>query len=254
MAKKKVRPRPGALLELLENREMTQVDAADSEVGTGVDRKTLAKINRGEEVKLETLQRVATRLHVPVSYFWETSTTPDQTGGSFDPTCTVMLRRLDAERLAELIKGAQKVEWLLNVQAIDDNARRLLQRLESAVSTAQPTELFKYDLSHQLNQLEAVDSLADFLQELGKHRLALLGAEYLHWHRRTLSKKVSYTSYRHVLLSVDPSSTQSRRMRVDQGAEPPKSPPDTSTIVYVDGRRLDTGELDLSLIQKDIPF
>src|SRR5215813_10730594 len=40
-------------------------------------------------------------------------------------------------------------------------------------------EHFKYDLSHQLRQLQAVDSLADFLQELGKRRLALLGAEYL---------------------------------------------------------------------------
>src|SRR5262249_42958323 len=170
MAKKKVRPRPGALMELLKKKGMTQMDAA---VG-GVDRKTLRKIERGEEVKLETLQKLATNLHVPPSYFLETSPAPDQTGGSFDPTNTVMLRKLNAERLAELIKRAEKVEWLLNVQVIDNKARGLLHDLESAVSTAKGYELFKYDLRHQLHRLQAVDSLADFLQELGKHRLAVL--------------------------------------------------------------------------------
>jgi transcriptional regulator with XRE-family HTH domain len=254
MAKKKVRPCPGALLDLLKRKGMTQMDAA---VG-GVDRKTLRKINLGDQVKLETLQKLATTLHVPVSHFLETSPPPDQTGGSVDPTYTViMLRKLNAERLAELIKGAQEIRWLLNVQVIDNNARELLEHLEFAVSTAQSIErLFKYDLREQLRRLQAVDSFADLLQKLGKHRLAVLGAEYLHWNaeERNLPKKVSYTSHRYVLLSVDPSSTQSRRVRVDQGAEPPKSPPDTSTIVYVDGRRLDTGELDLSLIRKDILF
>jgi hypothetical protein len=108
-----------------------------------------------------------------------------------------MLRKLNPERLAELIKGAENVEWLLNVQVIDNDARRLLKDLESAVSTAKHSEFFKYDLSHQLLQLKAIDSLANLLQGLGKHRLAVLGAEYLHWSRSTFSKKASYTSYRH---------------------------------------------------------
>jgi hypothetical protein len=227
---------------------MTQMDAADGE--NKVDRKTQRKINRGDEVKWETLQTLAKKLHIPVTYFFDPEPAADQTGGSFDPTYTVMLRKLNADRLAELIKGAEKVEWLLNVQVIDNDARGLLRDLVSAVSTAKPVELFKYDLHHQLRALEAVDSLADLLQELGKHRLAVLGADYLHWDQMRVSKKVSYTSYRRILLSVDPTSTQSRRVRVDPGTEPPKSPPDTSTIVYVDGRRLDTGELDLSQIKK----
>ena len=66
MAKSKIRPQPGALYEWLEATDMTQKQAADA---TRVDRKTLRKIGRGEEVKKDTLQIVATRLGMPISYF-----------------------------------------------------------------------------------------------------------------------------------------------------------------------------------------
>ena len=52
MAKIKFQPHPGALSKILTGQGRTQLDAASA---TGIDRKTLTKINRGEEVKLDSL-------------------------------------------------------------------------------------------------------------------------------------------------------------------------------------------------------
>ena len=57
---------------------------------------------------------------------------------------------------------------------------------------------------------------------------------------------VNYRSFPKVLLSIDPSSVQSRRVPISPGSEPPKFAPNASTIVRVDGRELDTAEPPIS--------
>jgi transcriptional regulator with XRE-family HTH domain len=258
MAKKKVRPRPGALIEFLKKREMTRMEAAQV---TGIDRKTLAKINNGEEIKLETLQTLATKLHVPPSYFLVTAPAGSEVNHSCDPMHSVMLRKLDGERLAALIKEARRIRWLLNVQVVDEPARKLLEKLERTVGDTQPLPTVKLGVSEslgtQLFRLRAFDSVAGILDEIRKHSLSVLGADYIFWSRDESNPfrkgelpEVRYTSGRHVLLSVETSGIRSRRVQIDPGSEPPKSAQNISAIVFVDGRRLDTGELDLHKVRK----
>jgi transcriptional regulator with XRE-family HTH domain len=250
MAKKKVHPRPGALMELLKKREMTKMDAAQPDV-TGIDRKTLVKIDRGEEVKLETLQKVAISLRVPLAYFVETAEADDIDDPS-DPMHFVMLRKLNGERLAELLKGAEAVglgrniDWVLNVQVVDEKARKLLKELERIVSSSRLIPGWTDGLSDQLERLESFDRLGGILKELHGCRLAVLGGDYVYWERSSKPFLVEYSSGRKVLLSVESSGTQSRRVPVSPGHEPPKLAPNDSTIVTVDGRRLDTADPPIS--------
>ena len=225
MAKIKVKPRPGALSELLKKKGMTQVDASDK---TCVDRKTLLKIDRGEEVKLETLQQVANKLQVTEEYFRHPPTAEVTDDGDDPEPGTIMLRKLDAARLEELLGGAERLEWHLNAKVRDDDARKFLEDFETAV------ENFRKDLRLsqgwallgstpslriQLDRLKTADDIAARLELLAEHRLALLGVGYLFWecsieageYEYNEWSKLEYHSHNTVLLSVEPFGAQSRR-------------------------------------------
>jgi transcriptional regulator with XRE-family HTH domain len=249
MAKKKMHARPGALKDLLNKREMTQSDAAKM---TGMDPKTLREIDRGQEVKVETLQKLATSLRAPLADFVETAEA-DDIGDPSDPMHFVMLRKLNGESIAELLtKGAEvvglkgNIEWVLNVQIVDENARELLKELERVVSTARLIPDWTDGLSDQLKRLESFERLGGILKELHECRLAVLGGDYVYWERSHKPFIVDYRSGRKVLLSVESSGTRSRRVQVSSGHEPPKFAPNASTTVTVDGRHLDIADPPIS--------
>jgi transcriptional regulator with XRE-family HTH domain len=258
MAKIKVRPHPGALSDLLKRKSMTEVDAAET---TRVDRKTLRKINRGEEVKLETLQKLANNLRVPVHVFDPPATElSDEVDCEFPWLQSVMLRELDAERLPELLKSAGQVRWLLNLQLVDEKVRGLLEEFEQAVHQfhkhltiegheVDPDELFS--LRFQLSRLKKGDDVATLMKRLAEHRLTVLGADYLEWDVSQETEEYyvdlfrhvhRYTSKRIVEFSVESYGAQSRRVEVCLGIEPPKFAPKTHppTDVFVNGVQLET--------------
>jgi transcriptional regulator with XRE-family HTH domain len=263
MAQIKVRPRPGALSTLLKEKGLTQMEAHTK---TYVDRKTLLKIERGEAVKLETLQQVATRLQVADDYFLNPPPTAkgpddDDVVSALEPG-NVMLRKLDVERLEHLLKGEPlRIRWQLNAQVRDGAVRTFLEEMEDAVENfrqqiflrgieasdgGEPTDSLRF----QLSQLKIAEDMATRLAWLAEHRLAVLGTDYLSWERR-LQRDVlgppdqcqaavlSYDSIRIVVLSIEPLGTQSRRVQVSLGSVPPVSvAPGGPRVIYVGGRRL----------------
>lgn len=253
MAKIKIRPRPGALSELLKTKSMTQMDAFQK---TRVDRKTLSKIDRGEEVKLETLQQVANKLQVPEEYF-RNPPTDEVTDNSDDwHLGNIMLRKLDAPRLEEFLGGAERIKWHLNASVRDSEARKFLEDFETAAENFRKQsflialETETQSLRLQLDRLKTADDLADRLARLSEYRLTLLGTEQNFWECSIEEHGNSdvtwlvekYRSSKTVYLSVDPFGTQSRRVRGSYGNPPPFLAPDPDTIVFVDGERLPSAE------------
>lgn len=243
---------------------MTQVDAADK---TGVDRKTLARIERGEEVKQETLQKLANGLRVPTSFFDPpvtesppiTKLTKEDPEWDQDPftDALIMLRELDADRLLGLLNYARKINWHLNFQPSDEKAHELLEQFDKAVHelhqhlTYQSPEwknpkVAPTDLSKKLSALKKGRVVAKLMEQLAEYRIAILGADYLQWDVSEDRKYVvteliayvhTYASTRIVELSVEKSGIRTRRVPISIGREPPKFAPDTDppTEVIVDG-------------------
>jgi len=268
MAKIKVRPRPGALSELLKKKGMTQVDAFEK---TRVDRKTLSRIARGEEVKLETLQQVANKLQVPEGYFGHPAPSAaddiDVSSAALEPG-TIMLRKLDWAHLEELLTGAETLRWHLKAPVRDASSRKFLEEFEQAVEEFR--KLLKFNipeawdgdpsLRFQLNRLKTADDIAARLEKLADHGVALLGADYLFWDSDSEDGEyldgrwtnVNYRSSRTLLLSVEPVGAQSRRTPIFQGALPPRLAPKPTrnirTTVWVNGAELPAHD------DSDIPF
>jgi transcriptional regulator with XRE-family HTH domain len=256
MAKIKVRPQTGALFELLKKKGMSQMDAHTK---TGVDRKTLLKINRGEEVKLETLQQVATKLQVPEAHFL--GPPPAATEDSDDPswlhTGTVMLRKLDASGLEKLLTQAGRPRWELNAHVGEDAARKFLEEFEGSVEKFWlqlnfeiPVNGETLSLKEQLARLKMVDDIAERLEQLAEHRLALLGGDFLFWEctETTYLERTrrDYRSTNTALLSIEPFGAPSRRVPLwsgYQGSPPPKSPISIDiAVVCVNGVEWETLE------------
>jgi transcriptional regulator with XRE-family HTH domain len=290
MAKIKVRPHPGALSSLLRKKSMTQMDAAGA---TGVDRKTLAKIERGEEVKLETLQKLASGLRVPVNFFdapvnalvTKPSDPPviklTEEDDEWDPftNATILLRELDAEGLAELLKKADKIFWHLNLQSADDNVIRLLEEFDFATRDFQQHLTYRSpewkeqgasSLRVKLSGLKKGKVVATLMEQLAEHRIAILGGDYLHWdvsegfvpdggeesfpYGRHV-KVLRYMSTRVVELSIEKDGIRSRREPTFIGSEPPKVAPatDPPTVISVNGVWLDN-EIPVGDEDNEIPF
>jgi transcriptional regulator with XRE-family HTH domain len=255
VAKIKVHPKPGALSDWLKKERLTLLDAAEK---TSVDRKTLRKIDRGEEVKLETLQKVANGLRVPVNFFDLSATELAEQ----DDHSLITLRALDTDGLSELLKKkADRINWHLNLPRVDEKVRKLLKQFEDAVlkfyqhlnhQSYEWQQLGPFSLQTQLSGLENGEAVDTFMRMLAEHRITVLGTDYLHWkvskgdvpydEEDHCMEVHDYKSMRILTFSIERSGAQSRRVRLDARKEPPQFAPDTDppTIVLVNGVQLKT--------------
>jgi hypothetical protein len=209
---------------------------------------------------------VATRLSMPISYFDPPNATEfvkevtelaeEVDDSQFGPWLHIMLRELDADGLSGLLQKANKIFWHLNVKLADKEVIVLLKKFEQAVHqlhqhlspSPEWQESRRLSLRAQLDGRKKEKVVATHMERLAQHRIAVLGADYLHWdvlettELENPSQRVSvYTSERIVELSVEQYGVRSRRVQVDTGPEPDTSffPTEPPTKVIVNGMPLE---------------
>jgi hypothetical protein len=252
MAKSKRRLHPGALSDLLKRKEMTQWDAWEA---TGVDRKTLAKIDRGEEVKEQTLQKLANGLCVPISFLLETPSIKLVEEDGEWTRAVLTLRKLDVESLSALLKKTKKIEWyLFHLPLVDDKVFELIEQFGRAVeqlhchfnySFEWEPEVDPFSLGAQLIDLKRRRVVVSLMDQLAGECISVFGADYIQWHVKDFSFLLQpgdrhYHSTRLLALSVAQSNTRSPSVPIFPGSAPPKFAPETNppTKVFVDGVQL----------------
>jgi transcriptional regulator with XRE-family HTH domain len=265
VAKIKDSASPGALLRVGSQQNLNRQELAQK---AKVDRKTAQKIDEGQPVKRETLEKVANNLRVPVEHL---KARTDETVGDLAPHLEVhaasgnlLLKKLSAAELPELLQGTGRLHWMLELPALALKLHPTLEKLEDAIEALRaslniPFSPPYHTLRSQLSRVARLGEIEELLKELHADRIAFFGATYLSWESskedvihyegRTWGGDENFTSTQVAALCIDHSSLDSKRVIVDAGSKPPRY--SSEVDVFVDGVRLKTREEELD---DDLPF
>jgi transcriptional regulator with XRE-family HTH domain len=250
---------PGALFRVASRQNLTRQELAQK---AKVDRKTVQKIDEGQPVKRETLEKVANALRVPVEHL---KVRTDENVGDLAPHLEVhaapgnlLLKKLSAAELPELLQGTGRLHWMLELPAIAPELPPVLEKLEDAVeglrvSLNSVNTSPDHTLRSQLSRVGKVGEVAGLLRELHAERIAVLGATYLFWecsrddtidfYGRT-ERVAEYNSTQVAALCIDDFGLDSKRVFVLGGRKPPRYAEPGDTVV-VDGVYLKMREEEL---------
>lgn len=268
MAKTMKAAAPGALTEILDARNLSQDDVSKA---WQFSRNTLRGINKGDPVKLETLQRLATHLRVPVDHFLQTSSNSPEAGdganatteddedqeagkadapdNDADPFKGVLLKPADVDALENELRYSVDTTWKIE-RPIPREAVEPLEKLEEAVNDLEslyyaPPPNKRGSLQIELDKIKAASRLSEIMDELKNHGLHVLLGSYIRWKREVRNpvyedsgEVVDYKSALMLILCIAPLSAKTKRATVFEGAKPPKYAAPGGPAVYVNGREL----------------
>lgn len=282
MAIEKVKPRVGALKEAMKNKDLTQERLREI---CGCSRTTIADINKGKEVKFDTMNEIAKALRIPIEHLIEQKNDANEENLSdefvvadydwFRRVSIKLQRIITANDLKQAIGHSKNIRWALQIEDMDEELSASLVNFEQKV-----TEFKEYEqnsVSFEGNSLaKLVDKRKSHLQIqndialLVEKNVFIYGTNYLEW-RQSESyeysdpygegpshKVVDYVSERNALIIINNQNKISTRHELLLDPPPPQQRKEDDPIIRVDGRELkeqrEQSEIDALDADNDFPF
>jgi hypothetical protein len=235
MTKKLVAIPEGNLMRIAATKGITTLFALWKK--TGVDRKTLRKINTGQPVREKTLQDIEKRLRVPLPHLLGKSTLDEvENSGGLDTfqIREIKLQQLDGAALRRLAGETDQITWLLKMDQMSESLEATLLKLRDSLQRwcHHLATFGTPDLVDQISSIKASTDINQSVEQLAEQNLKIYGGTYVVWKReppflRVMGKRypgpdLIYTSQTEVLLSIAPEKKNNSTVRVSIGWEPPQ--------------------------------
>jgi hypothetical protein len=241
MAKKMIALRPGSLMEVAATKGITSILSLQEK--TRADRKTLQSINDGICVKESTLQKIATRLHIPLDHLApppEPRIPTAQKQAATNHARELVLKPLNAKQLFELLSEISlqdNLSWALKLDQASSEVLKQLLQFETAVrewlrllNDREREEENQKSLKRQLGKIKTRGDIENLIQAIGAANIKIFGATYIRWDYEEIlhgpygerSDSAEYRSSIHAYISIEPRNMTSSRAEVDEGDKPPR--------------------------------
>lgn len=100
---------------------------------TGIDRKTLRAIDRGDAIKDSTLQKLALKMSLPPSSFLANANVDDQSALQEDASNEVLLSKMNSSSLCDCLDGCGTKTWKLELADIGEVEEKYLKQLDTEI-------------------------------------------------------------------------------------------------------------------------
>jgi hypothetical protein len=244
MAKKMIALRPGSLMEVTATKGITSILSLQEKTRT--DRKTLQSINEGICVKESTLQKIATRLHIPLDHLAPPPVPRIPTAqkeAATNHARELVLKPLNAKQLFELLREISlqdNLSWTLKLDQASSEVLKLLLQFETEVrewlrllNDREREEENQKSLKGQLGKIQTRGDIENLIQAIAEANIKIFGANYVQWstedHHQFLDEfphTVEYLSSVHCHISIEPRNTTSSTVSIDEGDKPSRWFPD----------------------------
>ena len=231
--KKKVSLPAGRLKELLDERNLSRKALTENALGGPIiDTKTVKVIERGEEVKIETMEKICEPLGLSLDELLAFNGAPLNLNSrvvEFDLFGeSIPAYEARADEISGVLRQAARIRKNIDLQTLSTKQENLILALEDWIKTSANAvpQTTDQSFSQQIEFKRISKIFEQIQQQLRSHNLKVLIAKYKFWERSDQfynHHDIYFTSTNIVARAIVPTSATGTTFSVIQGEKPPKT-------------------------------